>query len=231
VNKLIALTFDDGPNTDCTVKILDELKKYGATASFFVNPVKFNDETLPVIRRMIDENHDVENHSYSHIRFGDDYPSKEKAREDLVRTSQAIFEATGRMPFAFRAPYFEWGGKNNILHGLDRELNMVFVDAAIDTNDWQEERTPQDIAAAILGHENPNGAVVLMHDCGGSKPRDRQRTVDSLALFIPQLTARGYKFVSVRQLFLQTGAEPEIFAGSDTWQRPNQRVSATQQKD
>ncbi|MCL1845455.1 MAG: stalk domain-containing protein [Defluviitaleaceae bacterium] len=225
--RFIALTFDDGPNTNYTVQILDELARLGATASFYVNPVKFNESTLPIVRRMISEGHDVENHSWNHSSFGQDMgtgtiTTAEAAFDDLTRTSQAIFDATGYWPFSFRAPFFQWGGENDILLGLDRELNLAFVDSGMDTNDWQDARSPQDIADFILDTTSPEGGIILLHDCGGS----RQRTVDSLELFIPEMQERGYEFVSVRQLMMLTQTMPQMLTGANMWPRANQWAPA-----
>jgi LPXTG-motif cell wall-anchored protein len=161
---------------------------------------------------MIAEGHDVDNHSFSHVSFGTDhntgtFTTREQAIDDLTRTSQAIFNVTGYWPWSFRAPFFQWGGANNILYGLDYELMMPFVGSQLDTNDWMPERTPQDIADTVLLHAQPAGGVILMHDCGGP----RQRTVDSLAILIPEMQARGYAFVSTRELFYLTGTSPERF--------------------
>jgi len=225
--RFIALTFDDGPNTSYTVQILNELSRLDASATFYVNPEKFNANTVPIVQRMIEDGHDVDNHGWDHTSFGanlgtGNHVTRESAREDLIRTSQTIFDVTGYWPWSFRAPFFEWGGASNILLGLDLELNLAFVDSGLDTNDWMPSRTPQDLANTILNHSNPNGGIVLMHDCGGS----RQRTVDSLALFIPQMQAMGYEFVTVRELFMLKNITPEVFAGSNMWPRVNQWAPA-----
>jgi peptidoglycan/xylan/chitin deacetylase (PgdA/CDA1 family) len=217
----IALTFDDGPNTNFTVQVLDELERFGARASFYVNGSNINDRTRPVLQRMINQGHDVENHTWGHARF-DANKTQDEAREDLQRTSQAIFDATGYWPFSFRAPFFEWGGTNNILYGLDRELNMAFIDSGIDTFDWMHDKTAQDIADSILNVTNPHGGIILLHDGGGN----RQATVDSLALFIPQMQRKGYAFVTVRELYIITGETPELFRGNTMWPRVNQWVPA-----
>jgi peptidoglycan/xylan/chitin deacetylase (PgdA/CDA1 family) len=222
--RFIALTFDDGPNTNFTVQILDELARLGATATFYVNPINFNASTLPVVYRMISEGHDVDNHGWNHTSFGADilssgftYTTVDQAFDDMTRASRAIFDATGYWPFSFRAPFFEWGGENNILYGLDRQLNMAFVGAGLDTNDWMPERSPQDIADTVLLADDPSGGVVLLHDCGGQ----RQRTVDSLELFIPEMQARGYEFVSLRQLMILTDTTPQLFTGANMWPNAN----------
>jgi peptidoglycan/xylan/chitin deacetylase (PgdA/CDA1 family) len=227
--KFIALTFDDGPNTNYTVQVLDELARLGATATFYVNPVKFNDATIAVVHRMITEGHDVDSHGWAHTSFGADtagtgitFTTQEEAIADLTKASEEIFRVTGYWPFSFRAPFFQWGGNNDILLGLDVMFNMPFVGSGMDTNDWQASRTPQIIADFVLDTENPSGGIILLHDCGDP----RQRTVDSLALFIPEMQARGYQFVSVRQLMMLTQTTPELFTGKNMWPNANAWVPA-----
>ena len=64
-DKVIAITFDDGPNVTTTVKMLDMLEKHGVTASFFVNGMHINEESAKVMKRAYDMGCDIENHSYS----------------------------------------------------------------------------------------------------------------------------------------------------------------------
>ena len=228
--KFLALTFDDGPTTNETVKILDELRRLdpNAKVTFYVNGAMFNAQTLPVLRRMIAEGHDVDNHGFNHYTHGNAHPDSpvrldtpEKARENMQRNSQAIFDATGYWPFSFRAPFFEWG---NQLRGLDVTLNMVFVHAIYDTNDWSQsnQSNPQGMASALIASDRVrDGAIILMHDAPAGA---RQGTVNSLQHFIPQLIAQGYAFVTVRELFMIKQYQPERFTSPfDIW-NPNARV-------
>jgi len=231
--KFLALTFDDGPNTTYTVQILDKLKDLGAKATFYVNPAKFNAQTLPVIKRMIAEGHDVCNHTWTHQSMGGSQnymgppiTTKAGAREDLRKASQAIFDATGYWPFSFRAPFFEWGA---FMFELDQELNMAFVDASIDPQDFNKQAAGgrQEIANGITRHMRlGDGGIILLHDCGGSRPE----TVASLDIFIPQLKAQGYEFVTVRELFMIQQTMPARFLGgqSNVWTRPNQQTPRVQ---
>lgn len=212
--RFIALTFDDGPNVGFTPQVLDALYRYGAVATFYVNPIHFSPSTRPIVYRMISEGHDVDNHGWDHTSFGADilgsgftYTTVEEGMADISRASQAIFDVTGIWPFSFRSPFFEWGGANNILLGMDRYFNMPFVGTGMDTNDWQDNRTPQDIADTVLNNANPAGGIVLLHDT-------TQRAVDSISLIIPEMQSRGYEFVTVRQLMMLTGSMPELFGDS-----------------
>ena len=63
--KLIALTFDDGPNGECTGKLLDALKEHDARATFFLVGTNI-ERNKELVQRMIDEGHEVGSHSWSH---------------------------------------------------------------------------------------------------------------------------------------------------------------------
>lgn len=198
--RLIALTFDDGPNTIYTIQILNYLRDLGATATFYVNPNKFNDSTIEVIHRMIAEGHDVEHHGWDHTSFGANVGTgahtAATARTDMERSAQHIFDATGYWPWSFRAPFFEWGHVRN----MDTIFNMAFHGANIDTLDFGRQGPGgRTVIANSIINASPaqrDGAVVLFHDCGGSRPE----TVASIPIIINTLRARGYEFVTLREL-------------------------------
>jgi peptidoglycan/xylan/chitin deacetylase (PgdA/CDA1 family) len=238
--RFIALTFDDGPNTTYTVQILEELKRHGASATFYVNGNKINAQTTPILQRMVREGHDVDNHSWQHASFGqpiDSMPNvttQSAAIADLRNTSQAIYNATGFWPWSFRPPFLELGSWMSGLDSNPAHLGRLpFIDTGIDTLDYntQGEGGARTIADRVLNatrgnpwpaQSHPDGGIVLMHDCGGA----RRQTVASLALFIPQMKARNPRceFVTVRQLFQITETNPETWTGVTMWPRVNQWV-------
>ena len=240
--RFVALTFDDGPNTTYTPGVLEGLKTHGAAATFYVNGAKITAQTIPILQQMIREGHDVDNHSWNHASFGqpiDSMPNvttQAEAITNLRNTSQAIFNATGYWPFSFRPPFLELGAW---MSGLDSEVQhlgrLPFIDTGIDTNDYQRqsEGGAQLIANTVINatrpanlwppaQSHPDGGIVLLHDCGGSRPQ----TVLSLGLFIPQMKAAnpGYEFLTVRQLFQVTDSNPEVWTGVTMWPRVNQWV-------
>jgi peptidoglycan/xylan/chitin deacetylase (PgdA/CDA1 family) len=244
--RFIAFTFDDGPNSRYTVQILDILAQHDARATFYVNPFKFNNpsmwhpsgaglhaNTIPVVQRMIAEGHDVCNHTQNHSSMGGSQnynplspptTTQVAARANLREASQNIFNATGYWPWSFRAPFFEWGGGANMLHGLDRELNLVFVDSALDPSDYANQGTGgrNTISNWVLSRTDSNldGGIVLLHDCGGARPE----TVGAVAIMVPALKARGFEIVTVRELFMIKESMPEGFLGTNMWPRVNQWV-------
>lgn len=224
--RFVALTFDDGPNrgvTDGTIGVLNNLVQFGAYATFYVQGrnIAGNED---ILQRMIAEGHDVDNHSWNHPAFNDAagfgtgiVGSRENALRQVVNTSNAIYNATGYWPWSFRAPYLEWGPANGHLRDMDVELNMAFMGRNIETNDWQAGATAASIATIVRG--SADGSIVLLHDCGGS----RRATVDSIPLFVPQMQAQGFVFVTVRQLYEIKGISPNRFQGQN-WPCANTHI-------
>jgi hypothetical protein len=197
-----------------------------AKVTFYINGAMINDQTRPILQRMIAEGHDVDNHGYNHLSHGGAHPDSrlngqnvildtpEKVRDNIQRNSKTIFDATGFWPFSFRAPFFEWG---NHLRGIDVELNIPFVHARYDTKDYSNQDAPQGMATSLIDAAK-DGTIILMHDAPAGI---RQGTVNSLQYFIPQLISQGYAFVTVRELFMIKQAQPERFHSSHETGNPN----------
>lgn len=190
-DKVVALTFDDGPSK-YTNKILDILKKYNASGTFFLigNKIDFYKDTL---RRMLNEGSEIGNHSYDHKRLT--RLSENEFKEELVKTNEGIKNITGFTPTLFRPTY---GGYNNTLKSY---TDMTFVLWDVDSRDWQVKNKDK-----ILRNVLPNvksGSIVLFHD---------SLEYASLALedIIKDLDNKGYKFITVSELLeLKTLRESE----------------------
>ncbi|UUZ83364.1 polysaccharide deacetylase family protein [Paenibacillus sp. P26] len=100
--KVIALTFDDGPDPEDTPLILDLLKQYGAKATFFAvgNKIALYPDLL---RQEVADGHEIANHTYSHAYIGRNTPI-ERIRSELKRTEDIIYSTTGRTCHLFRPP-------------------------------------------------------------------------------------------------------------------------------
>ena len=237
---LIALTFDDGPNTGVnngTVGVLNALERHGVVATFFINGRHISTQTRPILQRMLDAGHTIENHTWSHPYFTTGGPGGgpmtwDAMLEQIESTSAALYDAVGVWPSFFRPPYFAVG---NHCIGLDIATGLPFVFCGIDTNDWDSANDAQAIANAILnaarngvqGFSRPavdnngaDGAIVLQHD--GPTSNQVVRTIAAMDIFIPQLKEMGYGFVTVSELFKIRNATPEVFTGGWTnrWVRP-----------
>ena len=180
-DKVIALTFDDGPS-QYTNKILDILKKYDACGTFFVigNHVQFYSDEL---RRMLKEGSEIGNHSFDHKLLT--RLSEDEFKEEINKTNESIKKVTGFTPTLFRPTY---GGYNNRLKGYT-DLKFVLWD--IDSRDWKV-KSKERILNNILPYVKP-GKIVLMHD-------NHVYSVNVLEDLIKNLKNNGYKFVTVSEL-------------------------------
>ena len=189
----IALTFDDGPNTEITPQVLDILEEHGIVASFFLIADSITPESAKVARRAFDMGCDIENHSRTHNFMNQMTP--EQIREEVRYCTEKIVEITGREPAFFRPPYI---AVNQTLHD---NVDLTFICGA-GCEDWVPTVSAQERINRILAHAE-DGQIVLLHDMPGNV-----NTVEALKVIIPELKARGYEFVTISQLFKEAGVTP-----------------------
>jgi cellulose synthase/poly-beta-1,6-N-acetylglucosamine synthase-like glycosyltransferase/peptidoglycan/xylan/chitin deacetylase (PgdA/CDA1 family)/spore germination protein YaaH len=199
---LIALTFDDGPDPKWTPAILDILKRENVPATFFV--IGKNGQAYPeLMRRLVNEGHEIGNHTYTHPNLGEIPLSLTDL--ELNATQRLIESETGRSTVLFRPPYFgdaEADKPQEVEPAFRAEqLGYLMVGVRIDPDDWELPVTAKQIVDRTIARaqdENPDtrGQVVLLHDSGG----DRSATIAALPELIHQLRARGFRFVPVSEL-------------------------------
>lgn len=191
--KRVALTFDDGPTPPCTGEILDILKRYGVTATFFLNG-KLVDRFPECVRRIRDENHLLGNHTYSHLFLY--LKSRKTIAGEIDRTQDAIERHAGVRPNIFRAPYgVRWFGLFPVL----RRRGLWSVQWSDTGFDWIEKNTAEDIARKAVKNLR-DGSVILLHDgCGRDEPGqvEHLKTVEALPAIIEEVHRRGFRFVPV----------------------------------
>ena len=179
--KCVALTFDDGPGPK-TGKLLDDLKKADAPATFFV--VGPNAKTRPeLLKRMVAEGHEIGNHTWNHRSLPS--LSSSKIRSEIDRTNEAIDAAIGEHATLMRPPY---GARNAI---TDRLAQAPVILWDVDTLDWKH-RNADKVVEATISQTRP-GSIVLMHDIHPS-------TVAAVPRLLAKLKAKGYTFVTVSEL-------------------------------
>lgn len=186
--KIIALTFDDGPSSPYTAEILKVLAEYDVKATFFMigeNVDRYPDEA----KKVADAGHQVASHSYSHANMFKE--SDEVVRDDFVNAKRAIYEATGVETTVGRAPYGNFSAREWQVVG---DALTVLVGWNIDSEDWRKGG-PEVIANEIKNSARP-GRIILCHDGGGK----RDQTVAALKIALPELIAAGYSFVTIDEL-------------------------------
>lgn len=192
--KLIALTFDDGPNDITTPKVLDILEEHNIPASFFVIGQFINDETAKQMTRAISLGCEIQNHSFTHAFMTK--LSAEEIAEEIRKTDELIVKYTGTMPWMFRPPYID---HNETMH---QTIGHTFI-CGVGCDDWVPECTAQQ-RYDVMKAQAKDGVMFLLHDLVGN-----DNTVEALKMIIPELKAQGYTFVTATQLFEKKGIKPE----------------------
>ncbi|MEV1173364.1 polysaccharide deacetylase family protein [Nonomuraea sp. NPDC049784] len=191
--KCVALTFDDGPGR-YTDTLLRHLAKYHAHATFFV--VGSNVVVYPrVLRRTVAAGHEIGNHTWSHpvlTRL-----SAAGVRSQLVRTDREVKAAGGVVPQLVRPPY---GAFNKAVR---RQIARPLVLWNVDTLDWRY-RNSATVARRALRAVRP-GSIILFHDI-------HRTTVGAIPHVLKSLAKRGYRFVTVSELF--GGHVPHVAFGA-----------------
>lgn len=191
--KLIALTFDDGPNTEITPQVLEILEEYGIKASFFLIGASITPESARVARRAWKMGCEIENHSVSHDPMGGMTP--EEIRREIDGCTKKIVEITGEMPKFFRPPYI------NVSPVLFDTVDMICI-CGRGCQDWVPEVHAEERARSLLSTVQ-DGDIILLHDMPGNTA-----TVEALRTVIPALLGRGFRFVTCGQLFAEKGVIP-----------------------
>ena len=183
----IALTFDDGPHPVYTEELLDGLKKRKVRATFFLigNNIEGNEE---IVKRMAEEGHLIGSHTYNHVQLNK--LSELKAKEEILKGCNKIYETTGVCPSFVRPPFGEW--KKN----LDFCVTMLPVFWNVDSLDWKLQNTEKIVKRVVK--DVKEGDIILMHDIYDA-------TADAAVVLIPELTARGYQLVTVSELAAARG--------------------------
>lgn len=189
---VIALTFDDGPNTTTTGEVLDLLEKYQVKASFFLIGSNINDESAKTVKRAFDLGCEINNHSKTHSYMNKMEAADIKAEVDFV--NEKVKEITGEPPKFFRPPYI---AVNDTMYD---NIDMPFI-CGIGCDDWNQN-VDVDMRVAGIEGQIQDGAIILLHDAEGNS-----QTVEALDRIIPDLLEEGYQFATVSQLFEAKGVE------------------------
>jgi cellulose synthase/poly-beta-1,6-N-acetylglucosamine synthase-like glycosyltransferase/spore germination protein YaaH/peptidoglycan/xylan/chitin deacetylase (PgdA/CDA1 family) len=194
--KKMALSFDDGPDPRYTPQILDILKQYKVPAVFFLVGLAA-EENIGLVKRMINEGHEIGNHSFTHPNIDG---SSVRQMEIELNLTQRLFEARlGIQSLYFRPPYSldtepETPSQVQLLE-VAQGMGYLLVGERPDARDWAYVRQPDEILKATLSDAS-KGNVVLLHDAGG----DRTATVQALPRIITELRRRGYEIVPLSSL-------------------------------
>ncbi len=184
--KVVAMTFDDGPHPSNTPRLLKILRDRNIKATFYV--VGKNVKAYPhIVRQIISEGHEIGNHTWTHGSLTS--MSDEQIRRELKMSADAVFEAAGYRPHTIRPPY---GAVNQRIKELMfAEFGYPTIMWSVDPQDWRRPGVSV-VTSRIVNASHP-GAILLAHDIHAP-------TIDAMPATFDQLLAKGYRFVTVSQL-------------------------------
>lgn len=180
--KMIALTFDDGPNYN-TSKIIEILNKYNVRATFFVLGSKIN-HNEKIIKTMDEYGMEIGNHTYSHKLMTS--MSNLDIIKEVEDTSDLIYNIVGKYPNLVRPSYGSFNKK------IKESINMPIIIWNIDTLDWKSHNSKKIVSRVM--NKVSDGDIILMHDIYSA-------TVKAVDILVPKLISEGYQLVSVSELF------------------------------
>lgn len=196
-DKLIALSFDDGPCLGATSALLDYFEEMDIVGTFFVIGNNINDETAEVMKRAYEMGCEIGNHTKSH----QDMSKKTVAEmeEEIDYVQNLVEEYIGVEPVLFRPPFL---AVNPVMHEV---IDNTFIFGR-DSKDWTDI-SAEERAQNVLDFAE-DGVIVLMHDGW-----DNFATVSAVKIIVPELLEQGYHFVTISELFEAKGIEPEENSG------------------
>lgn len=191
--KLVALTFDDGPNTTTTNEVMDVLEKHEVVASFFLIGNNINNESEKSVKRAYGLSCEINNHSKSHGYM--DKMTAEEIKAEYEFVDEKVFEITGEHTKFFRPPYIAVGDL------MWENISVPFI-SGLGCSDW-DDKVSVERRVDVITKGVRDGSIILMHDAEGN-----QKTVEAVDKIIPALKDHGYRFVTVSGLFEAKGITP-----------------------
>ncbi|NQF15101.1 polysaccharide deacetylase family protein [Brevibacillus sp. HB1.3] len=187
--KVVALTFDDGPDAIYTPKILEVLHQYNVRATFFVLGSQV-DKHPKVMQWIYKAGHEIGNHGYHH--FDLNKLTEHEVYEDIKHAERSILKTTGILAQYYRPPY---GILTHDVMSAVQSSGYDIIHWSIDPRDWSLARTANVIAKSVKSNVS-SGDIILFHDGG----LNQRQTVAALRELITDLRSQGYRFVTVSQL-------------------------------
>ncbi len=189
--QLIALTFDDGPHSVYTPRLLDALQQRGVHATFFLIGEQVSDNAA-LVERMDLAGHQIGLHTFTHVELTE--LSNGQIAQEIASSRSVLRDLLGRDDFWLRPPY---GITNS---RVLKQVDTPFIIWSVDPEDWRD-RNADRVTAQVLA-EAQDGDIILMHDIF-------PESVEAAVRIVDELQGRGFRFVTVEELFAQKGVTPQ----------------------
>src|SRR5271165_6626360 len=192
-SRLLALTYDDGPNDPYTWRMMEVLERHGVKATFFLIG-QFVQQKPAIARALVEAGHVIGSHTWDHPNLI--FASTSEVRRQLEQAQTAIFDATGVEAKLFRPPF---GGRRPASLRTVRAFGLVPIMWNVTGYDWGAKSAEQIVAHAE--RQIRGGDVILLHDGGyGRMGADRSCTVAATQEILARYKGEGYEFVTIPQM-------------------------------
>ncbi len=196
-SRLLALTYDDGPNDPYTLRMLEVLERHGVKATFFLIG-QYVQQKPEIARAVVDAGHAIGSHTWSHPNLI--FAPEAELQRQLEQTQQAIIDATGVETKIFRPPF---GARRPATLRTVRAFGLQTVMWNVTCYDWKAKSAGEIVAHAE--RQIRGGDVILLHD--GSHVRmgaDRSRTVEASDRILSRYRGEGFEFVTIPEMMTRS---------------------------
>ncbi len=195
-SKVIAITFDDGPNPIYTQQVLEIFENIGGKATFYMIGEQMEKYT-DVVRKVAEHGHEVGNHTYTHPYLSQLSP--EACMQEVNKNEVLAESLIGHKPKTFRPPYLDY---NDDTFSILKKNGYPMIGAKnMDARDWEQPGV--DFIVEKSRQHSKEGSILLFHDgCG-----DRSQTIEAVRILVHELSSKGFHFVTVSELLALTEKE------------------------
>nr|WP_263324412.1 polysaccharide deacetylase family protein [Neobacillus sp. Marseille-Q6967] len=187
--KVVAITFDDGPNPTYTPQVLEIFSEAKGKATFFMIGEQM-EKNPDVAKQVAAQGHEIGNHTYTHPKLSQ--LTHEECAAEIYRTERLIEDLTGRKPVVFRPPFLDY---NEDIVSLLQQKGYPMIGALnLEAQDWEQPGV--DHIFEKSRDVVKNGSILIFHDGYG----DRSQTIEAVRRLVAELTSQGYQLVTVSEL-------------------------------
>jgi len=199
-SRLLALTYDDGPNDPYTGHLMEVLDRHGVKATFFLLG-RLVEQRSDIARALAEAGHAIGNHSWDHPNLI--FTSAVETRRQIERTQGAILDATGITPTLFRPPF---GGRRPASLRIARALGLEPVMWNVSCQDWKPISAEE--IARRAERQIRGGDVILLHDGEYHDIGvDRSRSIEATERILARYQGEGYEFVTVPEMMAKAATD------------------------
>jgi peptidoglycan-N-acetylglucosamine deacetylase len=187
--KVVAITFDDGPNPVYTPQVLEIFSEAKGKATFFMigEQMKSHPE---VVKQVRDQGHEIGNHTFTHPKLSQ--LSEQDCLKEVEDTEILIEKMAGRKPVVFRPPYLDYNRDTVSL--LQKKKYPMIGALNLEAQDWEQPGVEHILEKSREAVKN--GSILIFHDGYG----DRSQTIEAVRMLVSELTSQGYQLVTVSEL-------------------------------